>query len=205
MTETPVRTRPLPAEAHAGRPWRIHEIAPDFHLEDVWELPTPGRAHDLPLLVRLMTARDDDRDFPLPYRVLFAIRWWLGSVLGLDSEEDGIGQRVSSLRERLPADLRETAGPGFTNVPFDAVYQTDDEYVAEIANRTVHGLMHVGWVADDGAPDSYHAQMAVLVKPNGVLGEAYLALIKPFRYLVVYPALMRTIARLWARREEVSA
>ena len=23
-------------------PWRIHEIAPDFRLEDVWALPTPG-------------------------------------------------------------------------------------------------------------------------------------------------------------------
>ena len=203
MTE--IRTRPLPPGAHTARPWRIHEIAPDFRLEDVWELPTPGGAHDLPRLVRLMTERDDDRDFPLPYRVLFAIRWFLGRLLALDSEDDGIGERVPSLRERLPADLRETVGPSFTNVPFDAVYQTGDEYVAEIANRTVHGLMHVGWVADDGAAGGYRAQMAVLVKPNGLLGEVYLTLITPFRYLIVYPALMRTIARLWARREEVSA
>ena len=69
----------------------------------------------------------------------------------------------------------------------------------------MHGLMHVGWVADDGAAGGYRAQMAVLVKPNGLLGEVYLTLITPFRYLIVYPALMRTIARLWARREEVSA
>lgn len=29
--------------------------------------------------------------------------------------------------------------------------------------------------------------MAVLVKPNGLLGTAYMAAIKPFRQLIVYP------------------
>lgn len=205
MTETRIRTRPLAPEAFTGRPWRIHEIAPDFRLEDVWELPTPGGPDGLEHLVRVMTERDDDRDFPLPYRVLFAIRWWLGRLLGLDDEEDGVGTRVPSVRDRLPADLRAAAGPAFRSVPFDAVYQTDDEYVAEIANATVHGLMHLGWVADDTAEGGYRARMAVLVKPNGLLGEAYLAFIKPFRYLIVYPALVRTVARMWARHEAMAA
>jgi hypothetical protein len=39
--------------------------------------------------------------------------------------------------------------------------------------------------------------MAVLVKPNGLFGAAYMAVIKPFRYLWVYPALMRQIEREW--------
>jgi hypothetical protein len=39
--------------------------------------------------------------------------------------------------------------------------------------------------------------MAVLVKPNGRFGAAYMAAIKPFRHLVVYPALMRAIERDW--------
>jgi hypothetical protein len=41
--------------------------------------------------------------------------------------------------------------------------------------------------------------MAVLVKPNGWLGRAYLAAIKPFRYGVVYPLLLRSIGRRWMR------
>jgi Protein of unknown function (DUF2867) len=40
-------------------------------------------------------------------------------------------------------------------------------------------------------------EMAIYVKPNGVLGTAYMAVIKPFRYWIVYPALMREIAREW--------
>jgi Protein of unknown function (DUF2867) len=39
--------------------------------------------------------------------------------------------------------------------------------------------------------------MAVLVKPNGLFGAAYMVAIKPFRYLWVYPALMRQIEREW--------
>jgi hypothetical protein len=39
--------------------------------------------------------------------------------------------------------------------------------------------------------------MAVLLKPNGLFGAAYMAAIKPFRYVIVYPALMRQIGREW--------
>lgn len=200
---TPLRTTPLPPTAHTDQPWRIHEIAPDFALEDVWALPTPGGPDDLLRLVTLMTRDEDDRDFPLPYRALFAVRWKLGELLGLDDEADGLGRRVPSLRDRLPGDLRGSTGPGFRTVPFRTVYLTDREFVAEIANRTVHGLMHVGWVQDAGG--GFRGQMAVLVKPNGLLGRTYLAFIKPLRHLVVYPALLRTIARRWARQDEVAA
>jgi Protein of unknown function (DUF2867) len=33
------------------------------------------------------------------------------------------------------------------------------------------------------------------VKPNGVLGAGYMAAIRPFRRLIVYPAMMRRIER----------
>ena len=46
----------------------------------------------------------------------------------------------------------------------------------------------------------YRGQMAVYVKPNGLLGTAYMAAIKPFRYVIVYPALMRQIGREWWAR-----
>ena len=42
----------LPNSAHTSRPWRIHELARDFRLEDVWALPTPGGPADFPRLVR---------------------------------------------------------------------------------------------------------------------------------------------------------
>ncbi|NUU20258.1 MAG: DUF2867 domain-containing protein, partial [Streptomycetaceae bacterium] len=76
------------------------------------------------------------------------------------------------------------------------LYQLDNEWAAEMANRTVHGVMHLGWVRDDET-GGYRGQMAVLVKPNGRPGAAYMAAIKPFRHVLVYPALMRSIEHGW--------
>ncbi len=42
--------------------------------------------------------------------------------------------------------------------------------------------------------------MAVYVKPRGLFGKGYMALIKPFRYLIVYPALTRQTERMWNSR-----
>lgn len=195
----------LPRTAHTSRPWRIHEIAGDFHVEDVWALPTPGGPDDLARLVHQMTNADGAHvSSPVP-RVLFAVRWKLGELLGWDKSGAGIGARVRTLRGRLPADLREgPQGPDFRAVPFSSVYLTHDEWVAESANRTVHAVMHIGWVPNGAG--GYRGQMAVLVKPNGLLGAVYMAGIKPFRYLGVYPALLRAIGRKWqASADERSA
>jgi hypothetical protein len=190
----------LPRAAHTSRPWRIHEIAGDFHVEDVWALPTPGGPDDLARLVCWFAngnGRGDRKQvFSGVPRLLFAVRWKLGALLGWDKPDAGIGTRVRTLRDRLPADLRDgTQGPDLRAVPFTSVYQTHDEWAAELANRTVHTVMHIGWVPD--AAGGYRGQMAVLVKPNGLLGAVYMAGIKPFRYLGVYPALLRMIGRGW--------
>ena len=188
----------LPNTAHTSRPWRIHELTPDFALEDVWALPTPGGRDDFHLLVERIAAADPSRESSAAARLLWAVRWKLGALFGWDDPDSGIGSRVPSLRERLPADLRDgPSGPNPDSVPFSALYLLDEEWAAEIANRTVHGVLHLGWVEDGNG--GYRGQMAVLVKPNGVLGRAYMAAIKPFRHLVVYPAMLRRIGRDWRR------
>lgn len=186
----------LPSSAHTARPWRIHELTGDFRLEDVWALPTPGARGDFPRLVALMASRDSSQGATGAAGMLWAIRETAGRVLGLDGEDAGLGARVASLRERLPADLREAPrGPDIRGAPFKSLYLLDDEWAAEIANRTVHGVLHVGWVPD--ARGGYRGQMAILVKRNGLLGAAYMAAIRPFRHLIVYPSMMRRIERAW--------
>ncbi len=187
----------LPDSAHTSRPWRIHELAQDFRLEDVWALPTEGaRADGFPLLVEAITSGDPAQRSPSrAARALWAIRWKLGELLGWDDPDSGLGERVPSLRDRLSADLREAPGPEFDALPFSSLYLLDDEWAAETANRTVHGLLHLGWVRD-GA-DGYRGQLAVLVNPNGRLGSVYMAAIRPFRHLIVYPPMLREIERKW--------
>ena len=93
---------------------------------------------------------------------------------------------------------RRAPAPDFDALPFTSLYLLDDEFAAEIANRTVHGVMHLGWVPD--GTGGYRGQMAVYVKPNGRLGTAYMAAIRPFRHLIVYPPMMRQIEREWRAR-----
>ena len=189
----------LSSTAHTSRPWRIHEIAHDFRLEDVWALPTPGSPDDFPRLVEGIASGDPSRSRSRIARALWAIRWKLGELLGWDDPDSGLGYRVPTLRDRLPADLRDgPSGPEFDSAPFTSLYLLDDEWAAEVANRTVHGVVHIGWVPD--GTGGYRGQMAVLVKPNGVFGKAYMAAIKPFRHRIVYPRLLRQIEREWTAR-----
>jgi hypothetical protein len=186
----------LPDTAHTSRPWRVHEIAPDFRLEDVWALPTPGGPDDFPRLVQQFASADPSQSLPGAARALWALRWKIGELLGWDDEDDGVGSRVPTLRDRLPADLRDAPpGPELDSLPFSSLYLLEDEWAAEAANRTVHGVMHIGWVPD--GTGGYRGQMAVLVKPNGLFGIAYMAAIRPFRHLIVYPSMMRLIEREW--------
>jgi hypothetical protein len=185
----------VPNSAHTSRPWRIHELTGDFRLEDVWALPTPGGPHDFPRLVQQMAAADPSKR-SRGARTLFAIRWKLGELFGWDDPDTGIGSRVPTLRDRLPADLRDArSGADFAALLFTPLYQLDDEFAAEIANRTVHAVMHLGWVPDPMS--GWRGQMAVYVKPNGLFGSGYMAAIRPFRHRIVYPSMMREIGRAW--------
>jgi hypothetical protein len=91
-----------------------------------------------------IASRDSGQGSSRAVRALFAIRWTVGRLLGWDRPDAGLGSRVPTLRDRLPADLR-AASSGPNVGPFTSLYQLDDEWAAEIANRTMHGVMHIGW------------------------------------------------------------
>ncbi|MFD0899979.1 DUF2867 domain-containing protein [Actinomadura sediminis] len=190
----------LPRTAHTERPWRVHEFTRDFRVEDVWSFRTPGAGpDDFPAMLEALRTGGGFAEQSPAVRFLFAVRWKLGALFGWDAPEDGVGKRVRSLRDRLPDDLRGTVDGSETgDTPFDSVYKLDDEAVNELANKTVHTLMHLGWVPTGSG--GHELRMAVLVKPNGRLGRLYMALIAPFRNLVVYPALTRQWERAWRNR-----
>ncbi|MEU1232203.1 DUF2867 domain-containing protein [Streptomyces sp. NPDC005828] len=192
----------LPVSEHTGRPWRIHEFTPDFTTEDVWSFRMPGAGpDDFPIAVAAIAADAGlDRETG-PTKFLFAARWKLGALLGWDDARAGLGPRVRSLRDRMPEDLTATANPVPGPGPFVSLYELPDESARELANKTVHAVMHLGWVR---TPTGDHElRMAVLVKPNGRLGRLYMALIAPFRYLVVYPAMTRQWEAAWRDRERL--
>lgn len=189
----------LPRAAHTAQPWLIHEIAGDFRLEDVWALPCPGAGpDDFPLLLSAVDG-GFTQGVSAPARLLFWLRFKLGTLLRLDRGPSGLGTRVPSLRDRLPEDLRDAVPPS-QGSDFTLLYERENERAMEIANSTMHGIVHIGWVPDGRG--GWRGQLAILVKPNGRFGSAYMAFIKPFRHLIVYPAVGRAWERRWRQLTE---
>lgn len=194
--------------AHEAHPWLIAQVAPDFRLLDVWALPAEGRADEFATLVDVVTSLDPTHGDSRTSRALFALRFRLGEAFGWDDpgERPVPGATETTLRARVPRELCDAtaSSKAVGSATFVPIYQTDDEFAAEISNRTVHGVLHLGWV--ERGEGVYRGQMAVYVKPRGRLGELYMALIGPFRHLIVYPALMRQVGRAWdERRAETAA
>ena len=203
----------VPNSTQEARPWRIREIVPDFTLEDVWALPVQGGPDDFPALLETVDSLDPAHADSRATRFLWQLRDRLGAWFnlgrisvpvggGADAPKDKLpipGTSETSLAERLPDDLRGTAADtDFGSLPFSPLYRTDVEAAAEVSNQTVHGVAHLAWV--DQGDGRYQGQMAVYVKPRGRFGEGYMALIKPFRYLILYPALMRQFDQAWKER-----
>jgi hypothetical protein len=203
----------LPNSEHESHGWRIEEIAPDFRLEDAWALPAEGAVDDFDALLEVLTALDPADSQSRLAHALFSLRHRLGKWFGWDDRPPASAKAgaESTLRTRLPEDLRDTTTGATIGskeldglVAFKPLYRTSVEWAAEIYNQTVHGVLHVAWV--EQGEGVFRAQMGVYVKPRGWFGRAYMTAIAPFRYLIVYPALMREVEHAWsshlAQRQE---
>jgi hypothetical protein len=197
----------VPNAVHLKHRWVISEIAHDFDLLDVWALPARGTADEFRAFVETMASFDPSSSGSAASRALFKIRELLGRVLRWDepSKTRPIpGCTDTSLATRVPQALRGTAdelpvSDALRRAGATPLFLTADEAALEIANDTVHGVLHFSLVKE---PDGlYRPHMAIYVKPHGLLGQIYLKAIAPFRHLIVYPALMRQIERTWNARE----
>jgi hypothetical protein len=133
---------------------------------------------------------------PWAVRALFTLRFGLGRVLRWDGpRRDPLAQ---SYVHRLTDDdrARSLLAPGTPRGMFRTLYLFADETAAEIRNATVHAFLVM---ALRPRGDGYRLYWAIYVKPVGRLTGLYMALIDPFRRLVVYPALIREARAAWAR------
>ena len=131
----------LPNAEHESGSWRIHEIVPDFVLEDVWALPVHGQATDFPKLLELASHLNPANANSLATRALWRFRDLLGKWFGIGritAQSDPVadwnaklpipGKNETSLRGRVPDDLKNTAdGVDFGSLPFSPLYLTGNE------------------------------------------------------------------------------
>jgi hypothetical protein len=74
------------------------------------------------------------------------------------------------------------------------VYRFENEQLVELINRTVHAAALSALVE---TPITYRFYFAVYVRSISRFTPFYMALIDPFRKLIVYPSLLRSVRARW--------
>jgi hypothetical protein len=185
-----------PAEEFRALALRCHALLDDVPLHDVWVIDLAGGGPGRTMRDVLAVASPGTGSTPFAVRTLFALRFALGRVFRWDRpQRDALAQ---SYVHRLTDDdrARSLVPPGTPRGIFRTLYVFADEAAAETRNATVHAFLVT---ALQPRGDGYRLYWAIYVKPVGRLTAVYMALIDPFRRLVVYPALIRQARAAWAR------
>jgi Protein of unknown function (DUF2867) len=183
-------------------PLRVHDILSGVPLHDVWAVDLPRLRSGVTLeeFLRASGAR--------PYtpsrvvRALLNIRLSVGQLLGWD-REPGPGVRETFATRLTAADLSRSLAPvGAREGPFRTVYRFENEQLLELINRTAHAAALSALVE---TTDAYRFYFGVYVRPVSRWTPVYMAVIDPFRKLIVYPSLLRSVRRTWNRTFGVDA
>ena len=176
---------------------RCHTLLSDVPLHDVWAIPLDGGGAGRNIQdarASLFGDRRPSSNFAV--RGLFALRWTLGRLFGWDDERH-YPLSVSYVNRLAEADRTQSrVPPGTRDGRFRVLYVFDDEALSELRNATVHAFLSLALTP---RPGGYTLYMAIYVKPVSRFTMFYMALIDPFRRLIVYPALGTHAQQRWSR------
>ncbi len=189
----------IDTKEHYKYSWQVQKLLADFEVEDVWQFPVVlQEEHTVSFFQAQLFAAMEQLSQKGLAGWLFKLRFFLGNLFGWDkpTETAKNAMKKGSLRERYAQknNLMESDLIPIGNAEFEPVYVLENESLAEISNETVHAGLHLSKVP---LGDKYTIQMAVYVKPKGNFGKLYMALIKPFRLAIVYPAMMKMVGKHW--------
>jgi hypothetical protein len=180
-----------------ARPLRVHALLHDVPLQDAWAVPLSGGGTGRTIQdVRAVMVAGRQRA-PAVVQGLFRLRSRIGGLFGWD--HDRPAWNAESYADRLsPADrARSLVAPGTPDGSFRLLYRFEDEQLSELRNATVHAFASL---SIRPTSDGYLAYLGVFVKPVHRFTRLYMGAIAPFRRLIVYPAVIRTMQRTWAER-----
>ena len=177
-------------------PLRVHDFLADVPPHDVWAVDLPRSRPGITLDEFLRAA--GGRPFTLSpvVRGLLAIRFGLGRLLGWDREPATTARETFAARLTTTDRSKSLAPAGMPDGVFRVVYRFENEQLLELRNRTAHAAALSALVE---RPDRYHFYFGIYVRSVGRLTPVYMTLIDPFRRLIVYPSLLRTIRASWTR------
>jgi hypothetical protein len=127
-------------------------------------------------------------------RALLNIRLFVGRLLGWDREPSATAWETFTTRLTTADRSKSSALAGTREGLFRVVYRFENEQLLEVINRTAHAAALSTLVE---TADAYRFYFGVYVRDVGRFTPVYMALIDPFRKLLVYPLLLRTVRATW--------
>lgn len=177
-------------------PLRAHALLAQVPIHDVWrvELPGGGPNRTIQDVRALFTNAIESADLSPMIRALFRIRTAIGRVFRWDVPRAD-REKHSFRRHMSEQDHHESlVEPGSPDGPFAVLYVHATESVSEVRNATVHAF---SVMALETTTHGYCLTWALYVLPVSRMTAAYMALIDPFRRLLIYPAILRGVHSRW--------
>jgi hypothetical protein len=175
-------------------PLRVHDFLADVPLHDVWAIDLPRTRSGITLDEFLRTASACPFTPPPLVRTLLNIRLFAGRQLGWDREPAPTAWEPFATRLTTADRSRSLAPAGTRDGLFRVVYRFENEQLLEVINRTAHAAALSALVETANA---YRFYFSVYVRSVSRFTPIYMTLIDPFRKLVVYPSLLRTVRDKW--------
>lgn len=177
-------------------PLRVHDFLAGVPLHDVWAIDLARTRPGVTLDQFLRTTSEHQSARSPVVQALLNVRLFAGRLFGWD-REPAAGTLQTFAARLAPADRSKSLVPaGTRDGPFRIVYRFEDEQLSELINRTAHAAA-LSALIDTGT--AYRFYFAVYVQNVGRFTPLYMAAIDPFRRLLVYPSLLRSIRERWDR------
>jgi len=175
-------------------PLRVHSFLADVPLHDAWVVELPRVRPGITLNEFLRTP--GVRLFALSpaAQAILNLRFLLGRVFGWDREPATNSWEPFSTRLTTEDQSKSLAPAGEREGHFRMVYRFENEQLLELANRTVHAAALSALLE---TPNTYRFYLGIYVCSVGWLTPLYMAMISPFRKLIVYPSLLRSVQTAW--------
>jgi hypothetical protein len=184
----------LTTEQFERLPLRVHTFLAGVPLHDVWFVDLPRWRAGVTLDDFLPTASNCLVTPSSLVRMLLDIRYFVGRFFDWDREPAAIAAKSFATRLTDTDHSRSLAAAGTRDGFFRVVYRFENEQLVELINRTVHAAALSALVE---TPTAYRFYLGVYVRSVSRFTPFYMALIDPFRKMIVYPSLLRSVRARW--------
>jgi len=175
-------------------PLRVHTCLTGVPLHDVWAVDLPRCRAGVTLDDFLQTADDCLLSPSRLARMLLDIRFFVGRFFGWDRELEATTSKAFATRLSDTDRSRSLIPAGTRYGFFRVVYRFENEQLIELINWTVHAAALSALVETATA---YRFYLAVYVCNVSRFTPFYMAVIDPFRKMIVYPSLLRSVRARW--------